>query len=59
MIHPTFGRAAADAMPGMREEGFGPVAFTSPFDTKEEVVRRAKDHKYGLRAAVFGGKEAK
>ena len=42
-------------MSGMREEVFGPVAFTTPFDTKEEVVRRAKDHKYGLRAALFGG----
>ena len=58
-IHPTIVRDATDDMLGMREEVFGPVAFTSPFDTKEEVVRRAKDHKYGLRAAVFGGREAK
>ncbi|GAB4366236.1 MAG: hypothetical protein Kow00128_09470 [Deltaproteobacteria bacterium] len=58
LIHPTIVRDATDDMLGMREEVFGPVAFTSPFDTKEEVLRRAKDHKYGLRAAVFGGKEA-
>ena len=58
LIHPTVVRDATDDMSGMREEVFGPVAFTSPFDTKEEVVRRAKDHKYGLRAALFGGKEA-
>ncbi|HEX8042694.1 aldehyde dehydrogenase family protein [Candidatus Deferrimicrobium sp.] len=58
LIHPTVVRDAADGMSGMREEVFGPVAFTTPFDTKEEVVRRAKDHKYGLRAALFGGKEA-
>ena len=58
MIHPTIVRDADDGMLGMREEVFGPVAFTSPFDTKEEVVRRAKEHKYGLRAAVFGGREA-
>ena len=45
-------------MLGMREEVFGPVAFTSPFDTVEEAVARAKAHKYGLRAALFGGKEA-
>jgi len=57
-IHPTIVRDASDDMLGMREEVFGPVAFTSPFDTKEEVLRRAKDHKYGLRAAVFGGREA-
>jgi acyl-CoA reductase-like NAD-dependent aldehyde dehydrogenase len=59
MIHPTIVRDATDDMLGMREEVFGPVAFTSPFDTKEEVLRRAKDHRYGLRASVFGGKEAK
>ncbi len=58
MIHPTIVRDATDGMLGMREEVFGPVAFTSPFDTKEEVQRRAKDHKYGLRAAVFGGRDA-
>ena len=57
-IHPTIVRDATDDMLGMREEVFGPVAFTSPFDTKGEVLRRAKDHKYGLRAAVFGGREA-
>ena len=57
-IHPTIVRDATDDMLGMREEVFGPVAFTSPFDTGEEVIRRAKDHKYGLRAAVFGGTEA-
>ncbi|MGA6993701.1 MAG: aldehyde dehydrogenase family protein [Candidatus Deferrimicrobiaceae bacterium] len=59
LVHPTIVRDATDDMLGMREEVFGPVAFTSPFDTKEEVVRRAKGHKYGLRAAVFGGGEAK
>lgn len=58
LIHPTIVRDATDDMLGMREEVFGPVAFTSPFDTKEEVLRRAADHKYGLRAAVFGGREA-
>ncbi len=59
LIHPTIVRDATDDMLGMREEVFGPVAFTTSFETKEEVIRRAKDHKYGLRAAVFGGGEAK
>ncbi len=58
LIHPTIVRDARDDMLGMQEEVFGPVAFTSPFDTKEEVIARARDHKYGLRAALFGGKEA-
>lgn len=58
LIHPTIVRGATDDMLGMREEVFGPVAFTSSFDTTEEAVARAKAHKYGLRAALFGGKEA-
>ncbi len=59
LVHPTVLKDAADGMLGMREEVFGPVAFTTRFDTEEEVVRRARDHKYGLRAAVFGGEAAK
>jgi acyl-CoA reductase-like NAD-dependent aldehyde dehydrogenase len=58
LIYPTIVRDATDDMLGMREEVFGPVAFTTPFDNMEEVIRRAKDNQYGLRAAVFGGKEA-
>jgi len=55
LVHPTVVRDAADEMLGMREEVFGPVAFVAPFDTEDEVIRRAKEHRYGLRAAVFGG----
>ena len=58
LVYPTIVRDATDEMSGMKEEVFGPVAFTSPFDTRDEVVARAKGHKYGLRAAIFGGKEA-
>ncbi len=58
LVYPTIVRDATDDMLGMREEVFGPVAFTTPFDTKEEVLARAKDHKYALRAAVFGGRDA-
>jgi aspartate-semialdehyde dehydrogenase len=32
----------------MHEETFGPVAAITPFDTEEEVVRRANDTEYGL-----------
>ena len=59
VIYPTIIRDATDDMAGMREEVFGPVAFTSPFDSVPEVIARAQNHKYGLRAAVFGGAEAK
>lgn len=59
LVYPTVLRDATDDMAGMREEVFGPVAFTSPFDSIPEVIARARNHKYGLRAAVFGGAEAK
>ena len=59
LIFPTVVKNCTDDMLGMREEVFGPVAFTSSFETSEEVVARAKNHKYGLRAAVFGGGGAK
>lgn len=58
LVHPTVLRDATDDMLGMREEVFGPVAFTTSFDSREEVVARARHHKYGLRASVFGGPEA-
>ncbi|MGZ8831553.1 MAG: aldehyde dehydrogenase family protein, partial [Thermoanaerobaculia bacterium] len=58
LIQPTILRDATDTMLGMQTEVFGPVAFTTPFDTREEVVGRAKDNRYGLRAAVFGGRDA-
>ncbi len=59
LVFPTIVKGASDDMLGMREEVFGPVAFTTPFDTEEEVLRRASAHKYGLRAAVFGGESAR
>lgn len=59
LVYPTVVRDAADDMLGMREEVFGPVVFTSPFDSASEVIARARNHRYGLRAAVFGGPEAK
>jgi acyl-CoA reductase-like NAD-dependent aldehyde dehydrogenase len=59
MIFPTVVENAADDMLGMQEEVFGPVAFTASFDAAEEVLGRARRHKYGLRAAVFGGTRAR
>ncbi len=58
LVHPTVVRNATDDMLGMREEVFGPVAFTTCFESEEEVLGRARNHKYGLRAAVFGGDAA-
>lgn len=59
LIDPTVIMNATDDMLGMREEVFGPVLFTSSFDTAEEVIARAGNHKYGLRAAVFGEGDAR
>jgi len=36
----------------MQEETFGPVAAVTPFDSEDEVVRRANDTEYGLVAYV-------
>lgn len=59
LVYPTVVRDATDDMSGMGEEMFGPVAFTSPFESVDEVITRSQNHRYGLRAAVFGGPEAK
>ena len=59
LIFPTVVKNASDDMSGMREEVFGPVAFTSSFASAEEVLARSRSHKYGLRAALFGGGEAR
>jgi betaine-aldehyde dehydrogenase len=58
LVYPTVLKDCADDMLGMREEVFAPAAFTSCFETADEVLARAKNHKYGLRAAVYGGSEA-
>ncbi len=58
LVYPTVVKNAADEMLGMREELFGPVVFTSAFTSARDVLDRARNHKYGLRAAVFGGDDA-
>ncbi len=58
LVYPTLVRDATDEMLGMKNEVFGPVLFTSSFYEREEVVARAKNHQYGLRASVYGGEEA-
>ncbi len=58
LVYPTLVRDATDEMLGMKNEVFGPVLFTSSFSEREEVVARAKNHQYGLRASVYGGEAA-
>ena len=50
---PTVLLNADDSMLVAKEETFGPVAAIMPFETEEEVVRRANDTAYGLAAYYF------
>jgi succinate-semialdehyde dehydrogenase / glutarate-semialdehyde dehydrogenase len=50
---PTVLLNADDSMLVAKEETFGPVAAIMPFDTEDEVVRRANDTAYGLAAYYF------
>lgn len=58
LVLPTVIRDATDDMLGLEEEVFGPVAFTTSFASTAEVITRARQSRYGLRAALFGGAEA-
>ena len=51
-FQPTLLADVPDGAEIFREETFGPVAAVAPFDTEEEVVRRANDSDYGLVAYV-------
>jgi aldehyde dehydrogenase (NAD+) len=52
-VAPTVFAGVSDTMRIAREEIFGPVISALPFDTLDEVVRRANDTPYGLAAGVF------
>jgi succinate-semialdehyde dehydrogenase/glutarate-semialdehyde dehydrogenase len=56
---PTVLSGVPDEARAMREETFGPVAPIAPFETLDEVVRRANSTEYGLVAYVFGRDVAK
>ena len=53
MIPPMVVDKVSDDMALVREETFGPMIPLLPFDSEEEVIRRANDSEYGLTASVW------
>jgi acyl-CoA reductase-like NAD-dependent aldehyde dehydrogenase len=52
-VEPTLFSATSDDLTIAREEIFGPVLVALPYDSIEEVARRANDTEYGLAAGVW------
>jgi aminomuconate-semialdehyde/2-hydroxymuconate-6-semialdehyde dehydrogenase len=52
-VQPTIWTGLGDDSTVAREEIFGPCTLVMPFDSEEEVVRRANATSYGLAASVW------
>jgi acyl-CoA reductase-like NAD-dependent aldehyde dehydrogenase len=52
-VEPTLFSATDDSASIVREEIFGPVLVAQPYETIEEVARRANETDYGLAAGVW------
>jgi len=52
-VSPTLFATTSDELRIAREEIFGPVLVASPYDSLEEVARRANESEYGLAAGVW------
>jgi acyl-CoA reductase-like NAD-dependent aldehyde dehydrogenase len=52
-VAPTLFTTTSDDLRISREEIFGPVLVASPYESLEEVARRANDNDYGLAAGVW------
>jgi aldehyde dehydrogenase (NAD+) len=52
-VEPTLFSATRDDLTIAREEIFGPVLVALPYESIEEVARRANDTEYGLAAGVW------
>jgi betaine-aldehyde dehydrogenase len=57
LVYPTVVLGAQQDMLGMQNEIFGPVVFVSGFSSENEALHLARDNRYGLRAAIYGGEE--
>ncbi len=52
-VEPTIWTGLGDDASVCREEVFGPCCHIAPFDSEEEVIRRANDNVYGLATAIW------
>jgi aldehyde dehydrogenase (NAD+)/phenylacetaldehyde dehydrogenase len=52
-VNPTLFAATDDSLTIAREEIFGPVLVAMPYESLDEVARRANDTEYGLAAGVW------
>ena len=52
-VQPTIWTGLPDSAAVVSEEIFGPCCHISPFDTEEEVIRRANDTRYGLSSSIW------
>ena len=52
-IQPTIWTGLGDDATVCREEIFGPCCHIAPFDSEEDVIRRANDNVYGLATAIW------
>ncbi|WP_160286793.1 aldehyde dehydrogenase family protein [Pseudomonas knackmussii] len=52
-VQPTIFAHCRNDMRVVREEIFGPVLVTAPFDDEEEAVALANDSEFGLAAAIY------
>nr|WP_254170883.1 MULTISPECIES: aldehyde dehydrogenase family protein [Pseudomonas] len=52
-VQPTIFANCTHDMRIVREEIFGPVLVTQPFDTQEQAVELANDSEFGLAAAIY------
>lgn len=55
-VQPTIWTGLPDMAAVVRDEIFGPCCHIAPFDTEEEVIRRANDNPYGLASAIWTSK---
>lgn len=52
-VRPTVLVGLDDDAPAARQEIFGPVVVAQPFESLEEIARRANDTEYGLTAGIW------